>query len=213
MTELKNIRDQYDPYGGRAIGSRNMLDSKVAEYGGEMLYVNKSDTKPMWMMEYCRDESLHWYWNSWSYPYHKEGTGPAYRGGVYREWNHNGDEFAAELVRRWYEYWTERPGSGTRVNSGGAKIVFSDTQTHGRSQDYRVSGVVDPMRVEKDAFYAHQVMWDGWVDDLKPRTYICGHWQYERGFEAPPIPLLSMPTARRYGKAGRQRAWVIYICL
>lgn len=124
MAEMKSIRDKYDPDGGRAIGSRNMLDSKIAEYGGEMLYVNKSDTKPMWMMEYCRDEGMRWYWNSWSYPYHEEGTGPVYRGSVSRSWNHNSDELAAEFVRRWYEYWLERPGSGTKVNSGGTKIRF-----------------------------------------------------------------------------------------
>jgi beta-galactosidase/beta-glucuronidase len=40
MEEMKAVRDRYDPYGGRAIGSREMLDSKVAEYGGEMLYIN-----------------------------------------------------------------------------------------------------------------------------------------------------------------------------
>ena len=34
MEEMKAVRDRYDPYGGRAIGSREMLDSKVAEYGG-----------------------------------------------------------------------------------------------------------------------------------------------------------------------------------
>jgi hypothetical protein len=56
MREMKAIRDQYDPHGGRASGSRDMLDSKVAEYGGEMLYINKSATKPLWMMEYSRDE-------------------------------------------------------------------------------------------------------------------------------------------------------------
>lgn len=31
------IRDMYDPYGGRAIGSREMLDIREAEWGGEML--------------------------------------------------------------------------------------------------------------------------------------------------------------------------------
>ena len=157
MISMKAIRDQYDPNGGRAIGSREMLDRPEAEYGGEMLYVNKSDTKPMWMMEYCRDEALRWYWNSWSYPFHKEGDGPLYRNAPADAYNHNNDEFARELVARWYEYWLERPGSGTKVNSGGAKIVFSDTQTHGRSADnYRVSGVVDPMRVPKDAFFARR---------------------------------------------------------
>lgn len=192
MLSMKAIRDKYDPNGGRAIGCREMLDRPEAEYGGEMLYVNKSDTKPMWMMEYCRDEALRWYWNSWSYPYHKEGDGPLYRNAPANAYNHNNDEFAAQLVERWYDYWLERPGSGTKVNSGGVKIVFSDTQTHGRSADnYRVSGVVDPMRVPKDAFYAHQVMWDGWVDDLKPRTYIVGHWNYDKGFDIPTIYVVS----------------------
>ncbi len=192
MISMKAIRDRYDPNGGRAIGCREMLDRPEAEYGGEMLYVNKSDTKPMWMMEYCRDEGLRWYWNSWSYPFHKEGDGPLYRNAPATSYNHNSDEFAAELVRRWYEYWLERPGSGTKVNSGGVKIIFSDTQTHGRSADnYRVSGVVDPMRVPKDAFFAHQVMWDGWVDDLKPRTYIVGHWNYRQGEVIPTIYVVS----------------------
>src|SRR5678815_2523651 len=48
LQEMKNIRDEYDPQGGRAIGSREMLDSKIAEYGGEMLYTNKSANHPMW---------------------------------------------------------------------------------------------------------------------------------------------------------------------
>lgn len=192
MVAMKAIRDEYDPNGGRAIGSREMLDRPEAEYGGEMLYVNKSDTKPMWMMEYCRDEALRWYWNSWSYPYHKEGDGPLYRNAPAGAYNHNNDEFAAQMVERWYDFWLERPGSGTKVNSGGVKIVFSDTQTHGRSADnYRVSGVVDPMRVPKDAFYAHQVMWDGWVDDLKPHTYIVGHWNYDNDFNVPTVYVVS----------------------
>ena len=32
------------------------------------------------------------------------------------------------------------------------------------------------MRIPKDAFYAHQVMWNGWVEPEEPRTYIIGHW-------------------------------------
>lgn len=192
MIEMKNLRNAYDPNGGRAIGCREMLDQPEAEYGGEMLYVNKSDTKPMWMMEYCRDEANRLYWNSWSYPYHKEGAGPLYRNAPAEAYNHNNDEFVAELVRRWYDYYEERPGTGTKVNAGGAKIIFSDSQTHGRSnENYRTSGVVDPMRIEKDAFYAHQVMWDGWVDDLKPHTYIVGYWQYDDGFAVPTVYVVS----------------------
>ena len=179
MLEMKAIRDQYDPHGGRAIGSREMLDINEAEYGGEMLYINKSRKHPMWAMEYCRDEGLRKYWDAYSYPFHKEGDGPLYRGKPAREYNHNMDEFAVEMVRRWYDYWLERPGTGTRVSSGGVKIVFSDTNTHHRGEsNYRMSGVTDAMRIPKDAFFAHQVMWNGWVENEAQQTYIVGHWNY-----------------------------------
>ena len=186
MAEMKQIRDQYDPNGGRAIGSRNMLDSKVAEYGGEMLYVNKSATKPMFMMEYCRNEGIRRYWDEWSYPYHKEGEGRIYRGEIPVSYNHNQDGFAVENIIRWNEYWMARPGQGKRVNSGGAKIIFSDTNTHYRGEvNYRTSGDVDAMRLPKDSYFAHQTMWDGWVDTENDHTYIIGHWNYEKDVVKP----------------------------
>lgn len=105
---------------------------------------------------------------------------------------HNQDEFAAELVRRWQDFWQERPGSAGRVCSGAVKIVFSDTQTHTRGiENYRTSGVVDPMRIPKDGYFAHQAIWDGWVDDLKPHTYIVGHWNYNAGEIIPVIYVVS----------------------
>ena len=186
MLEMKAIRDAYDPYGGRAVGSREMLDIDEAEYGGEMLYINKSKKHPMWAMEYCRDEGLRKYWDDYSYPYHKEGEGPLYRGKPAQEYNHNMDQFAIEMVRRWYDYWLERPGTGMRVSSGGVKIVFSDTNTHHRGEsNYRTSGVTDAMRIPKDAYYAHQVMWNGWVEPEEPQTYIIGHWNYQSGTVKP----------------------------
>ena len=182
MLEMKAIRDKYDPYGGRAIGSREMLDINEAEYGGEMLYINKSKKHPMWAMEYCRDEGLRKYWDEQSYPYHKEGDGPLYRGKPATDYNHNMDAFAVEMVRRWYDYYMERPGTGTRVSSGGVKIVFSDTNTHHRGEsNYRMSGVTDAMRIPKDAYYVHQVMWNGWVEPEAQQTYIIGHWNYPEG--------------------------------
>ena len=186
MLEMKAIRNEYDPNGGRAIGSREMLDIDEAEYGGEMLYINKSKKHPMWAMEYCRDEGLRKYWDEQSYPFHKEGDGPLYRNQPAPDYNHNMDQFAVEMVHRWYDYWRERPGTGTRVSSGGVKIVFSDTNTHHRGEKhYRTSGVVDAMRIPKDAFFAHQVMWSGWVDDEQPQTYIIGHWNYDKGTKKP----------------------------
>ena len=182
MLDLKSIRDKYDSYGGRAIGCREMLDVDEAEYGGEMLYINKSMKHPMFSMEYCRDEALRKYWDSYSYPFHREGDGLLHKDKPAEAYNHNQDEFVVELVRRWYDYWRERPGTGTRVSSGGLKIIFSDTNTHFRgAENYRRSGVTDAMRIPKDAFYAHQTMWHGWVDTDEYQTYIVGHWNYEEG--------------------------------
>ena len=182
MAEMKALRDQFDPHGGRAAGSREMLDSQVAEYGGEMLYINKSARLPLWATEYSRDEGLRKYWDEFSPPYHKDGDGPLYRNAPARVYNRNQDSHAIENVVRWYDYWRERPGTGKRVSSGGVNIVFSDTNTHYRgAENYRRSGEVDAMRIPKDGFFAHQVMWDGWVDVENPRAHILGHWNYAAG--------------------------------
>lgn len=196
MLEMKAIRDKYDPHGGRAIGSREMLDIREAEYGGEMLYINKSAHHPMWATEYCRDEALRKYWDNYSYPYHKHGEGSkSYKSTVTnttakrtdaRAYNQNQDSFAIENIRRWYDYWRERPGTGFRVSSGGVKIIFSDSNTHFRGvENYRRSGATDAMRIPKDLYYTLQTMWDGWVDTENPRIHIIGHWNYEEGTVKP----------------------------
>jgi len=196
MLEMKKIRDEFDYHGGRAIGSREMLDIRDAEYGGEMLYINKSAHHPMWAMEYCRDEGLRKYWDNYSYPYHKDGEGnSAYHSAATGKtkkqadasvYNRNQDSFTIENVIRWFDYWRERPGTGKRLSSGGAKIIFSDTNTHFRGvENYRRSGDTDPMRIPKDSYFAHQVMWDGWVDTENPRLHIVGHWNYEPGVVKP----------------------------
>lgn len=186
MAELKAVRDRLDPHGGRAAGSRDMLDSREAEYGGEMLYINKSAGKPLWAMEYSRDEGLRKYWDEFSPPYHKNGDGPPYRDAPAPTYNHNQDSHAIENVRRWFDYWRERPGTGARVSSGGVNIIFSDTNTHYRgAENYRRSGEVDAMRIPKDGFFAHRVMWDGWVDVEQPRAHLLGHWNYAPGVVKP----------------------------
>ncbi len=196
VLEMRAIRDKYDPHGGRAVGSREMLDIRESEYGGEMLYINKSAHHPMWAMEYCRDEGLRKYWDEYSYPFHKNGAGnDEFRSAMTNEvqkkvdaraYNHNQDSFTRENVVRWYDYWRERPGTGSRVSSGGVKIIFSDTNTHHRGvENYRRSGVTDPMRIPKDPYFAHWVMWDGWVDVERPHIYIVGHWNYDEGTVKP----------------------------
>ncbi|MFG6687289.1 sugar-binding domain-containing protein [Mariniflexile sp. HNIBRBA6329] len=213
MHEMKSLRNTYDPFGGRAIGSREMLDSQEAEYGGEMLYINKSARKPLWATEYSRDEGLRKYWDEFSPPYHKEGEGPLYRGNDASDYNHNQDAHAIENITRWYDYYVERPGTGHRVSSGGVNIVFSDTNTHHRGEsNYRTSGEVDPMRIPKDGFYAHQVMWDGWVDIENYRSHILGHWNYTDAItknmyvvsSGDKVELFVNGTSKGFGKQSKQ---------
>jgi len=200
MREMKALRDQFDPYGGRASGSREMLGSElqaVSEYGGEMLYINKSARMPMWAMEYARDEAARKFWDELTPPNHKEGDGPLHKGQSAAAYNRNQDSFTLEDVARWNDYYRARPGTGTRVSSGGVNIVFSDSNTHHRgAENYRRSGEVDAMRIPKDAYYAHQVMWDGWVDVERPRAHIVGHWNYAPGTVKPVYVVSSADTVR-----------------
>ncbi len=172
MAAMKAIRDAHDPHGGRAIGSREMLDSKVAEYGGEMLYLNKSARHPMWAMEYSRDEGARLYQDEYTAPFHKDAP----------DYNRNQDSHAIEDVRRWYDYYRIRPGTGRRVSSGGVNIIWSDSNTHYRGDNnYRRSGEVDAVRLPKQGYFAHKVMWNGWVDPETPATHIIGHWNHAPG--------------------------------
>jgi hypothetical protein len=216
MRQMKALRDKYDPHGGRASGSREMLDSRVAEYGGEMLYIDKSATKPLWEMEYSRDEALRKYWDEFSPPFHKDGEGPPHEGQDASAYNRNQDSHAVENVVRWYDYWRERPGTGARVSAGGVNIVFSDSNTHHRgAENYRRSGEVDAVRLPKDGYFAHQVMWDGWVDVERPRAHIVGHWNYAPGTRKPVYVISSADKVElfRNGKSlgfGEQSSRFLY---
>lgn len=176
MADMLAVKARYDPHGGRAIGAREMLASKNAEYGGEMLYLNKSATKPVWAHEYSRDESARKFQDDFTPPFHPDAP----------DYNRDGDSQTLEDVRRWYDYYAARPGSGTRVSSGGVNIIYSDSNTHYRGDNnYRRSGEVDALRIPKDAWYAHQAMWDGWVDPEHPHTHLVGHWNYAAGTTKP----------------------------
>ena len=180
MQEMVDSMTKYDPNGGRLTGCRGMLNSKTAQYGGEMMYIDKSRTKPMWMTEYCRNESPRRWWDEFSPPeFHPNDSGESSQPG----YNMNQDAFIQEHCARWYDYWTERPGTGTgtgtRYNQGGVKIEMVDGTTFARSaENYRRSGICDAMRIPKDVYGAFRVMWDGWVEVDNKDVYLVGHWTY-----------------------------------
>jgi len=92
------------------------------------------------------------------------------------------ESHAVENVKRWFEFWNERPGTGKRVSSGGVNIGWTEANSHHRGdENYRRSGEVDALRIKKENFYADQVMWDGWVVPEKHSMHIIGHWNYQPG--------------------------------
>jgi beta-galactosidase len=176
MKMMLAVRDKYDPHGGRAIGSREMLDSGTAEYGGEMLYINKSADKPLWAHEYSRDEAARAYQDDFTPPFHKDSP----------DYNRNVESMAVEDIKRWWDYYQQRPGAGDRVSAGGVKIGYTDSNSHFRGDNnYRRSGVLDAVRLPKDPYFVHQLMWNGWVNSDVPGTYIIGHWNYQPGTVKP----------------------------
>lgn len=176
MAELLALKRKWDPHGGRAMGAREMLGSKAAEYGGEMLYINKSAGKPLWAMEYSRDEAARAYQDEFTPPFHKDSP----------DYNRNVESMAVEDVRRWWDYYEQRPGSGERVSAGGVKIGFTDSNSHFRGDNnYRRSGVLDAVRLPKDPWFVNQAMWDGWVDAGGHHVHIIGHWTYPAGTVKP----------------------------
>lgn len=176
MADMLAVRNQFDPHGGRAIGSREMLGSDTAEYGGEMLYINKSAGKPVWAMEYSRDEAARACQDAATPPFCKDAP----------DYNRTVESMAVEDVRRWWDYYDQRPGGGDRVSAGGVKIGFTDSNSHFRGDNnYRRSGVLDAVRLPKDPWYVHQAMWDGWVESGGHHLHVIGHWNYPRGTVKP----------------------------
>jgi beta-galactosidase len=185
MADMLAVKNTFDPHGGRAIGSREMLGSTTAQYGGEMLYINKSASKPLWAMEYSRDEAARANQDAFTPPFHKDSP----------DYNRNVESMAVEDVRRWADYYEQRPGGGDRVSAGGVKIGFTDSNSHFRGDNnYRASGVLDAVRLPKDPWFVHQAMWDGWVESGGHHVHVIGHWTYPAG-TVKPIYVVSNGTS------------------
>jgi hypothetical protein len=133
-----------------------MLDSKVAEYGGEMLYINKSATKPVWAMEYSRDEGARQYQDDFTAAV-PQGQRPTIT--ATRTATRSRTSALVGLLPRAAGH--RRPRQlGRRQHH----LVRLNTHFRG-DNNYRRSGEVDAVRLPKEGFYAHQVMWDDWVDE------------------------------------------------
>jgi beta-galactosidase len=199
MQQMVDLRKQWDPEGGRVMGTRgdgnnaaNSAISSVAEYFGVMIgqapqtdqltgakdifrgySAERRDRAPLIETEDFRDEGARRYWDAYSPPYYGFKKGPN------DTWEYNSESFALAGVARYWQYWENRISNTDPAHSkwaGYASIYFSDSDADGRqdsSEVARVSGKVDAVRLPKEIYFAHRV-----IQSEQPDLHILGHWSY-----------------------------------
>lgn len=199
MSQMVELRKQYDPAGGRAMGTRgdssnaaNAAITSIAEYYGVMMAqdprtdaltnrtelfrgysAERRDRAPLLEAEDFRDEAARRFWDDFSPPHFgfKPGLDDAYH------WN--SETFCLAAARRYNAYLSNiitNQNPARAKWSGYASIFWSDSNADGRqdsSEVCRVSGKVDAVRLPKQAYYVYRVM-----QNDKPDIHIIGHWTY-----------------------------------
>lgn len=199
MTQMVDLRKQYDPNGGRVIGCRgdannaaNAAITPIAEYYGVMMAqdprtdeltnhaelfraysAERRDRAPLVEAEDLRDEAARRFWDDFSPPHFGFKPGPD------DTYHWNSETFCLSAATRYDAYLSNIITNQNPAHakwSGYASIYFSDANADGRqdsSEVCRVSGKVDAVRLPKQAYYVYRVM-----QNEEPDIHIIGHWTY-----------------------------------
>ncbi|MBQ4579469.1 MAG: hypothetical protein IJA83_02300 [Clostridia bacterium] len=189
MAEMKHLKDVLDPHGGRFMGCRTINTEDVlihSEYVGTMLNRHAgrflSEHGPITETEYAREEAPRRIWDDFTPPdfdYRNRWLGKAGRKEKGRDfYDLTSEELALANVRGYQEFFNDRMGgaSGKGLYSATAALCWTDSAQHGRqswSENGRMSGRVDAIRVKKQSFDVYRVM-----QSVQPAVHILGHWNY-----------------------------------
>ena len=189
MREMRLLKEKLDPWGGRFMGCRTINTQEViaeAEYAGTMLNRHAASfiagQVPITETEYLREESPRRIWDDFTppdYDYDNLWLGKAGRKQPgYDYYDLTSEEFALRAASGYQEFFHDRVGgaSGNDLYSAAAALCWTDSAQHGRqaySENARMSGRVDAVRVKKQNFRVFQVM-----QSPKPDVAIIGHWNY-----------------------------------
>lgn len=189
MREMRLLREELDPHGGRFMGCRtiNTEDALLeSEYVGTMLNRHAArflaEHGPVTETEYSREEASRRVWDDYTppdYDYRCKWLG---KGGKKQKGLDFYDLTAEDLLlanaRGYAEFFNDRIGgdSGKNLYSACAALCWTDSAQHGRqswSENGRMSGRVDAIRVKKQSFDYFRVM-----HSAAPAVKIVGHWNY-----------------------------------
>lgn len=187
--EMRLMKQELDPNGGRRIGCRTLSEIETvseAEYVGTMLNRNagrfQSELMPILETEYLREESPRRVWDDFSPPDFDYDNRWAGKGGIKKPGidvhDLTAEEFAVCAAMGYSEFFNDRMGgaSGRDLYSAAAALCWTDSEQHGRqsaSENARMSGRVDAARVKKQSFEVFRVMQS---EELAVK--IMGHWNY-----------------------------------
>lgn len=198
MREMTKLRKELDPYGMRFMGCRTLSNTAAiaeSEWVGTMLgrrvrdgggYTTGGkiirDMRTIIETEYSREEAPRRVWDDFSPPdfdYVNVFTGSnGTKENNKDAWDLTSEDFVLRNVSGYYEFYSRRmqANSANPYYSGAAALCWSDSSQHGRQQateNARMSGRVDPVRIKKQSFYAFQA-----IQSQEPAIYLVGHWNY-----------------------------------
>ncbi len=195
MREMRLLKQALDPHGGRYMGCRtiNTEDTLAeSEYVGTMLNRHAArflaEHGPVTETEYSREEAPRRVWDDYTPPdfdYRNRYLG---KGGRKQKgldfYDLTSEDLALANARGYSEFFFDRIGgaSGKNLYSACAALCWTDSAQHGRqsfSENGRMSGRVDAIRVKKQSFDVFRVM-----HSAAPALRLLGHWNYPPASEA-----------------------------
>lgn len=191
MREMRLLREKLDPNGGRFMGCRTINTVDVleeSEYVGTMLNRHAArflaEHGPITETEYSREEAPRRIWDDFSPPDFDYRTKWGGRGGRKQPgidfYDLTSEDLARTVAGGYSEFFNDRIGgaSGKDLYSACAALCWTDSAQHGRqaySENGRMSGRVDAVRIKKQNFDVYQVM-----QSPVAKVKIVGHWNYPK---------------------------------
>ena len=189
MRQMRRLREELDPHGGRFMGCRTINTEDVlaeSEYVGTMLNRHAgrflSLHGPITETEYSREEAPRRVWDDYTPPdfdYRNKWLGKGGKKQKGRDfYDLTSEDLALANARGYAEFFHDRLGgaSGKNFYSATAALCWTDSAQHGRqswSENGRMSGRVDAIRVKKQSFHIFRV-----IQSALPEVKILGHWNY-----------------------------------
>nr|WP_314462049.1 sugar-binding domain-containing protein [uncultured Clostridium sp.] len=189
MKEMRLLKEKLDSKGGRFMGCRTLNTEEVvkeSEYTGTMLNRHAArflaEHGPVTETEYAREEAPRRIWDDFSpldFDYRNKWLGKGGKKQVGRDfYDLTSEDFALTAAKGYSEFFHDRIGgaSGKNYYSACAALCWTDSAQHGRqafSENGRMSGRVDPVRIKKQNFDVFRVM-----QSPVPQIYVAGHWNY-----------------------------------